>query len=255
MRNLWVDNASTLAEAYTRSDNSIRFKLATRALLSRISPPECKVVDIGGGGSGQQAILLARAGHRVTIVDVDPAMLELARKRVSYESAEVSSRIELVQGEGQAADERLGRSFDLACCHSVIMYQEDPEPLLRSLIRLVRLGGTISVISVNPEAIAMRSGLQGRWLDTVATLEAGENKDSLCLPSYAHGRHKISRVLEESGAEIKQWYGLGIFTDHLTGKILADDPEQVYLAEWLAGERDPYRGVARAFHVLAERNR
>mgnify|MGYP001557625289 CR=1 FL=1 len=40
-------------------------------------PPAAKILDVGGG-SGRNAIWLARNGHRVTIVDISPEGLNLA---------------------------------------------------------------------------------------------------------------------------------------------------------------------------------
>lgn len=253
-KNLWTENACALAEAYTKSAGTIRFELVTRALLMHMAmaPKPQRVVDVGGG-FGQQAILLARAGHSVTIVDLDPRMLAIAKHKFSKEPELVRSRLKLVQGDGEDVVNLVGTDFDLACCHSVLMYEDNPAPILLSLVKLVRKSGLISVLSINTEAIAMRSGLQGRWQEAVASLESGTQIDSNYLPSYDHSREDVTKILESSGAKIKNWYGVGVFTDHITKPITVEDPSDIYLAEWLAGNQDPYRQVARCFHLLAER--
>ena len=250
--NLWTAHAAALADAYIRSAGSVRFELVTRSLLMNMPPGPRRVVDVGGG-FGQQAIMLARAGHSVVVVDFDQGMLAVARKALSSEPQEVRSRVELVLGDGEATGSLVGTDFDLACCHSVLMYEDDPAPMVSGLVGLVRTGGLISVLSLNTEAIAMRSGLQGRWREAAASLEAGRQVDSQYVPSREHTREEIVRLLESAGARIKGWHGVGVFTDHLTETIVVEDPEEVYLAEWLAGHRDPYRQVARCFHLLAER--
>ncbi|MEH1901851.1 MAG: methyltransferase domain-containing protein [Nostoc sp.] len=251
-KNLWTENASVLAKAYTRAAGTTRFELVTRALLTHMTPKPQRVVDVGGG-FGQQAIMLARAGHSVVIVDLDPRMLAIAKHKLSSESEVVRSLIELVQGDGEDLVNLVGTDFDLACCHSVLMYEENPAPLLLSLTNLVRQGGLISVLSINTEAIAMRCGLQGRWQETIMSLKAGTQIDNKYLPSYDHSRDDITKILEASGSVVKNWYGVGIFTDHITKPITVEDDSDIYLAEWLAGKQDPYRQVARCFHLLAER--
>ncbi len=251
-RNLWTEHASALSDAYIDSAGTIRFELVTRALLMHMHPEPQRVVDVGGG-FGQQAIMLARAGHSVVIVDSDPKMLVVARDKLLNEPEAVCSRVELVQGDGEDAANLVGTDFDLACCHSVLMYQDDPAPMLLSLVELVRQNGLISVLSLNTEARAMRCGLQGRWLEAVASLEAGTQIDSRYIPSREHSREDVTKILEAAGAEVKAWFGVGVFTDHLTEQMVVDDPEVVYLAEWLAGNQDPYRLVARCFHLLAQR--
>lgn len=251
-KNLWTKNASALAEAYARSAGTVRFELVTRALAMHIAPKPQRVIDVGGG-FGQQAIMLARFGHSVVVVDLDPTMLAIAKDKLSYESEVVRSRVKLFEGDGEDAANIVGTDFDLACCHSVLMYEDNPAPLLLNLVNLVRKGGLISVLSINTKARAMRCGLQKRWRETIATLETGTQMDSQYLPSWEHSRENITKILEASGTKIKNWYGVGVFTDHITEQITVKDPEEVYLAEWLAGKQDPYRQVARCFHLLGER--
>ena len=190
-KNYWLEQAPALADAYFRRACSIhghvRFELVTRALLEHLPPSPQRIIDVGGG-FGRQAIILAQVGHSVVVVDPDPAMLAAARNALAQEDEAVSARVELVRGHGEAAERLFGANFDLACCHSVLMYLDDPAPMLASLVGLVRPGGLISVLSLNPEAIAMRSGLQGRWREAVASLVAGTQMGDHYLPSREHPR-------------------------------------------------------------------
>jgi S-adenosylmethionine-dependent methyltransferase len=257
--NLWTESAPILAQAYigSKKDNdntgNSRFEVVTRALLMHMSPKPQRIVDIGGG-YGQQAIMLARFGHSVVVVDIDPNMITIAKNKLSHETEAVRSRIEFILGDGENAASLVGKEFDLACCHSVLMYEKNPAPILLNLINLVRREGLISILSLNTEAIAMRDGLQGRWKETIMSLESGTQINSQYLSSYDHSREDITKILETSGATVNDWYGVGIFTDHLTKPITLENSEDVYLAEWLAGKQDPYRQVARCFHLLAKRN-
>ena len=251
-KNFWTENASILGEAYTRRSGNIWFEVITSNLLMYMSSKPQRVVDVGGG-FGQQAIMFARAGHSVVIVDIDPRMLAIAQRKLKYEPELVQARVKLIQGNGEDALKLAGSGFDLVCCHSVLMYLENPSPMILKLVELVRQGGLISVISINPESIAMRTGLQERWEETIASLETGTQMDSQYLPSCKHSRQDITKILEASGSKVKNWHGVGIFTDHITEPMNLEDSENIYLAEWLAGSQDPYRQVARCFHLIAER--
>lgn len=249
--NLWTRYAAALADAYVRASGTTRFELVTRALVMHMPPCPQRVVDIGGG-FGLQAILLARAGHHVVVVDVDEKMIEIARDKLSSEPREVSSRVELVCGDGREAARLVGTGFDLVCCHSVLLYEENFAPMLSSLVGLVHKGGLISVLCVNRESYAMRSGLQGRWREAAAILE-GRELDSPHVPIRQHTRDEVAEVLTSSGARVRDWQGIGIFTDHLTKSVGEKDLDEVCRVEWLASHRDPYRQVARCFHMIAER--
>nr|HDS0979932.1 methyltransferase domain-containing protein [Pseudomonas putida] len=252
MRNYWIEHAAALSAAYLRGDGNLRFEVVTRALLTHLSNAPARVLDVGGG-HGQQAILLARAGHTVTILDIDPIMLEAARQRLMQESMLVQSRVTLVEGAGEDALEKVGDGFDAVCCHSVLLYVEDPLPLLQSLVNSTKRGGFVSVMSINSDAIAMRAGLQGHWTEAVEGLKHGHEAGVAYLPTAEPPLQTVRMLLAQMGAHIKAWYGVGIFTDHLTETLVAEDPQVVIEAEWLAGLQDPYRGVARCFHLVAER--
>jgi len=53
-----------------------------RALLRTHLQPGSRILDLGGG-PGRYAIDLARAGHRVTLADLSPVLLEDARRRLA----------------------------------------------------------------------------------------------------------------------------------------------------------------------------
>lgn len=251
--NIWMRNASVLAEAYVRDAGMVGFELVTRSLIMHLPRTPQRIVDVGGG-YGQQAIMLANQGHSVVIVDIDPNMLAIARERLSHQSRDVRARVDLILGDGHSASSLVGTEFDLACCHNVLMYQDHAAPLLLELVDLVRDGGLISVVSLNGDAYAMRSGLQGRWREAVHLLKHGETATVGPIPTRRHSRKEIERILIAAGATVRTWHGVGVFTDHLTETIVTEDPEMVYMAEWIAGNQDPYREVARCFHMLAQRD-
>src|SRR5215207_4365133 len=65
------------------------------ALATRTGGP---ILELGCG-TGRIAVPLAAAGHDVTAVDIDPAMLERARRRAEQAGAAARSRIEFVEAD------------------------------------------------------------------------------------------------------------------------------------------------------------
>jgi ubiquinone/menaquinone biosynthesis C-methylase UbiE len=77
----------------------VRFELVTRALLTHLPEQPARIVDIGGG-FGRQAVMLARAGHEIVVVDPDERMLTTAADLASREPVEVRRRITFVAAPG-----------------------------------------------------------------------------------------------------------------------------------------------------------
>lgn len=252
--NLWSANAALLRKAYLSAGGDVRFALVTRAIQRHMDAGTSRVIDVGAG-QGRQAIMLARLGHSVVALDSDAEMLKKARQAVRAEPADVQSRIDIVLADGQSASSVVDGHFDVACCHSVLMYEPDPSELLREICSLLKEGGLISTLSVNTDARAMRSGLQGKWREALDTIQAGTLVSDSYIPSFEHSQQTIESILKQHGANTLEWFGVGVFSDHIVGPIPADDPSELIEAEWLAGSTDPYRQVARCFHLLSRLHR
>lgn len=250
--NIWTTYSDVLVEAYSQKVGTVRNEMIIRALQAHMSQEPKRIVDLGGG-NGQLAIMLAKMEHDVTIVDIDSKMLAIAERDLLKESIKVRNRVKLVLGRGSNACNLVGNNFDIACCHGVIKFENDPIPILSSLVNLVKKRGIISVLSLNTDSIAMRSGLQQKWREARLSIEQNRQMGNQYLPIREYSRKEVSHILTANKAKIKKWYGVGIFTDHITKEILVNDPEDVYSLEWLAGTKDPYRQIARCFHIIAEK--
>jgi len=148
------DPFSNLAEHYNSSGGIlrqvVRHELVDRGLAEHLPPPPARIVDVGGG-AGQQAIPLLRRGYRVTIIDPSPKMLAEAGQRLAREEAGVRGLVRRVEGTGERARETLGgETFEGVLCHGVLMYLEDPRPMIHALSALLRPGGVVSIWSGRP---------------------------------------------------------------------------------------------------------
>src|SRR5690349_5752815 len=99
MINSWATD--DLAAAYARHTGglrgALRHALVSRALLAHLPATPQRLIDVGGG-AGHQAITLARAGHHVTVLDPDKAMLDKAAAALDNEPDTVADRVVLHAG-------------------------------------------------------------------------------------------------------------------------------------------------------------
>lgn len=215
---------------------------------------ESRVLDVGCG-QGTQAMLLARAGHEVTGLDISADLLARFQSALSAEPADVAARVRLIQGPGEAAADLVAGPFDLILCHGVLPYLDDLAPMLGPLTRLAAPKAVLSLLVRNGYATAMRDGLRGRWSQALAAFDDRDYVNRLGLAAHAHTPEELDRVTAPDGWHRYEWYGVRVFTDHRDDE--APPPAEVLstllAAEREAGRRDPYRQVAALLHVVYTR--
>ncbi|HXT18920.1 MAG TPA: class I SAM-dependent methyltransferase [Gemmatimonadaceae bacterium] len=121
-----------------------------KRFLDEYARPGMRVLDIGSG-PGRFAIDLALLGADVTVADLSPVQLELARARFAERGVldKIAAVRELDVTNLESIDDA---SYDLIVCYGgVLSYTRDRHPVaLRELARVVRPGGVVllSVISL-----------------------------------------------------------------------------------------------------------
>ncbi|MDN0194689.1 methyltransferase domain-containing protein [Streptomyces sp. S.PNR 29] len=213
-----------------------------------------RVLDVGMG-QGTQALRLARAGHKVTGVERDPKMIAAAREALAGEPEGIRERMRIVEGDGRDTGVHfLPGSFDVVLCHGVLMYVEEPDPLLAGLARMLAQGGLLSLLVRNGDALAMRPGLSGDWAGALAAFDTTAYRNRLGLDVRADRLATLTATLAGIGAPLHTWYGVRVFTDTAAdGAEIPADVETLLAVEERAGRTDPYRGVAALLHLCGVR--
>lgn len=195
-----------------------------------------------GPGHGGQGLRLARAGHRVTALEPDAAVLPLLREALADEPAAVRGRLRIIDGDGQDTGAHfLPGAFDVVLCHGSLMAARDPGATLAGLARVLAPGGLLSLLIRNDAALAMHPGRCGDWAAALAAFD---------FPERVFRLETLTPVMARRGAPLHAWYGVQVFGPDMDA---AADDEQLLDAEERAGRTDPYRSVAALLHVCGLR--
>ena len=250
----WAPLADRFVGHYDRLWGRVRTHVVDQHLRRHLPPPPADLVDVGGG-AGHQSLPLARSGYRVSILDPSAAMLRRAEELLSTEPEDVRSRVQLVEGPGEEAVSVLGRGrFAGVLCHGVLLYLDDPAPMVEALAELAEDGGVVSIVAKNAKTMAIRPALQGDWKTALSAFDSDHQINGLGVDTRGDTVEGLSHLLSTCGVETVAWYGVRLFTEGWEEDRSQDDPEEDVMAvELEASMRDPYRQMSRLFHLVGVR--
>ena len=133
-----------------------RFRDTARAVAERL-PPGARILEVAPG-PGYLAIELARRGYAVVGLDISRSFVEIATRNAS--GAGVAARFE----RGDAAHMPFpDASFDFAVCTAAFKNFSDPSGALDEIHRVLRPGGSASIIDLRKDAslAAIREAVRG----------------------------------------------------------------------------------------------
>ncbi len=197
----------------------LRTELFWRGIQPYLPNPVCNVLDILdiGGGSGELAEVMARAGHTVTLLDSAQPMLDEAQARMP------TLRCVCAEAVTQHAAPLSDMTFDVITCHSVIEFVDDPPALLAQCRAWLRPHGLLSLAFGNQRNAVMQAAIVHKDL-----LRA--QHDLHHLPQVINRLGKPLRLLEpdvvlgwlRTGFEVIAENGIRTMAD-LLDKVLIED--------------------------------
>lgn len=222
------------------------------AELERQAGRSLAVVDVGGG-TGGFAVPLARAGHRVTVVDASPDALAALTRRAA--EAGVQDAVTAVQGDGDrlAALVPAGTA-DLVLCHSLLEVVDNPGGVVRALAAALRPGGAASVLVAN-RAAAVLARAMGGHLDAAAALLA--DPDGRVGPRDTLRRRfdaaTVAAMLTGAGLAVEEIHGVRVLADLVPATVAEADAAALLELETAVAGLPPYRDIAAQLHLFARR--
>jgi S-adenosylmethionine-dependent methyltransferase len=231
----------------TRTATSVRTAVVWEVLtaeLDRQAGRALAVVDVGGG-TGGFAVPLARAGHRVTVVDPSPDALAALTRRAA--DAGVPELIAGVQGDGdRLADLVPAGAADLVLCHSLLEVVDDPAEVLRSVAAVLRPGGAASVLVANRAAAVLSRAMSGHLDAAVALLSEPD------LPRRFDAA-TVAALLAGARLMLEEIHGVRVLADLIPAAVAEADPATLLQLETRLSRKPPYRDIAAQLHLFARR--
>jgi ubiquinone/menaquinone biosynthesis C-methylase UbiE len=134
------------------------------------------VLDVGCG-AGVEVVRFARAGARVTGVDIAQSAIALARQNLEQQG--LSARLTVADGEHLPFS---GASFDLVFAHGVVQYTSDDRAMVTEIHRVLRPGGLAIFQGYNRIS----------WLNALSKIMKTplEHEDAPVLKRYSAGEFR-----------------------------------------------------------------
>jgi SAM-dependent methyltransferase len=216
-------------------------------------PAGLDVLDVGGG-TGGFAVPMAGLGHRVTVVDPSPDALASLQRR----AGEAGVSVRAVQGDAAGLlDVVDAGSADLVLCHGVLEHVDEVAPAVRSLVAVLRPGGTVSVLAAQRNAVVVARAVAGRFAEARHALD---DPDGRWGPGDPLPRRfteaTLLGVLTDAGLRVGPVHGVRTVADLVPGGLVDHEPgaaDALVDLELATADLPEFRAIATQLHVLATR--
>lgn len=123
--------------------------LRTNFIMERLTAPDPRILDVGCGG-GILSEALARAGARVTGLDLSEASIQVAKQHAQQQGLEIDYRYESAQ---DVAHQQAG-TFDAVTCMEMLEHVPEPVKVVAACAQALKPGGQafFSTINRTPKA-------------------------------------------------------------------------------------------------------
>ncbi|MBT0587209.1 methyltransferase domain-containing protein [Alteromonas oceanisediminis] len=209
--------------------------------------PEQTVLDVidVGGGTGEMAQVMLRAGHNVLLNDISEDVLRLARAKLTD-----SPRVRFHQGDLNSlldANERAA----LVICHAVLEWTHQPRKIVHSLAQLIRPGGLLSLSFFNADAALFSNAVYGNFDYIERGLKV--KRQVKLNPQNPQRPQEVLQWVSEAGLSVYASAGVRCFHDYLRDRThQVEKYDELFALEKRLGAIEPYKWLGRYFHIIAK---
>jgi S-adenosylmethionine-dependent methyltransferase len=214
-----------------------------------------RALDVGGG-TGFASVQIARMRYEVVLLDSSEEMLRIAREQAR--AGNVSSRISFRHGDATRLPELFDvESFDVAVCHNLLEFSENPSAIIRDIANVLRKDGVLSVLVRNRAGEVLKDAIKSRDRKlAVANLTAETVVDSLYgEPMRVFALADIRELLNRAGLDIVAELGVRVFCDYVGLESLVDAAFcEIFELESVLGVRPEFAAIARYIQLITRRS-
>jgi S-adenosylmethionine-dependent methyltransferase len=141
-------------------------------------------------------------------------------------------------------------------CHNVLEYVDEPAAAMAAIARVLRPGGTVSILAANVVAAVLQRALAGRYTDARRLLT--ERQEPAGGPGPAEPRRftlaELTALVEGAGLRPGVAHGIRVFSGLLPGA--GSDPvtvDALRQLEQAAASYPALRDIAARLHLLGHR--
>lgn len=169
------------------NDGELEFAVHRAWISKFLPPPPARVLDIGGG-PGRYSLWLADLGYWVTLADLSPDLLTVARERAAEGGVQFEDVLEV---DARRMSQFVDESFDSVLCFGPLYHllsEEDRRNAASEVFRVLKPGGVVFAA----------------FLNRLAVLRVAVDQDLPFFTSYTFDL-------------VKRWYDEGIFISPVAG--------------------------------------
>ncbi len=200
-----------------------------------------KILDFGSG----EGVTSNHFAEKNRVVAIEPAKEMLAGRWADHEYRQI-------QGEVTALSEFADNTFDVILCHNVLEYIDDKECIVKELYRVLKPGGTLSIVKHNRAGRVMQMAVLLDDLEKANDLLDGKNSTASKFGSIRYYEDDV--ILKWApGLNCTDCFGIRTFWDLQQNQEKHDSEEwqeNMMQLEMRVSQMDEYRKIAFFHHLL-----
>jgi ubiquinone/menaquinone biosynthesis C-methylase UbiE len=211
----YFSKSGTVSEWWTPESGPLAFHYAAEieAIASELPiDPAWRVLDVGTG-PGRFGAFFARKGCRVTGVDLNPDMLEIARETARRNS--VADRFDVVKGSAEDLSGFGAGEFDVVLCMELFDHLPRLDLALAEMRARLKPDGHFLFTYVPSESLY--GGLGNVYRRLLATFKPADR-----MISRTYSLRDVRTRLAQQGLRLERFWGVGVLCANAQTRLLGD---------------------------------